>query len=411
MQNRCINIDWLEVYALEPIPGVPRDANYFREKGYQIEERDYGTRVWAEMFTLKDWHDEPWIEVRRNPKSQKARNGGLFPMNAVHLRLSNRACYGEAPITLLRQFMVDNGYEMGKIFRLDIALDFEHFDLGDDPAKFIERYMHGKYAKINQSNISAHGVDTWAGRTWNSLSWGQSNSMVSTKMYCKTLELKQAKDKPYIRYTWFVNGLVDDWANLTKRDEDGNIYTPAIWRVEFSIKSAAQRVFIINRADGKKRQMPIPHTLDMYDTPEKLITIFASLAQHYFRFKYYEEGVRKDRCKDKVLFRFSPRDFYYKIDRLASHSANTKPAERLLVLLANYATLHPSQEIIDIVKKLSSIIETNNLREMLEHGTLQLQVRALQIVMQQRLQGHRRESVTQQIEEVLKYLDENPNLF
>lgn len=360
--TRCVNIDWLEVYVIENVNLYPCDADFFSDKGWKVVRREYGTRVYAQMFTLYDMQDEPFLEIRRDPYSSIAKDGGLFPKGSAHIRLHNRACYLNNPIGLLREFLARYDYTFVKIFRIDICLDFELFDLGDDPAKFIERYMRGKYSKINQSNISAHGKDEWAGRIWNSLSWGKRKSMVSTKMYCKTLELEQEKDKPYIWYSWFESGLIHDFVSHTKNDGNGNVYRPTIWRVEFSIKSSAAKVFTIERATGHKKNLVMPHTLDVYDNKQKLLFMFSSLAQHYFHFKHYQEDTRKDRCEDKVLFQFSPSDTFYKIDRQASHVSMSRPADRLVRLLERFRETHFSPELTRACNTLIDALKTETIR-------------------------------------------------
>ena len=39
---KCINLDWLSVYCLEP-KGVVMNAAYFKALGWTVEEREYGT--------------------------------------------------------------------------------------------------------------------------------------------------------------------------------------------------------------------------------------------------------------------------------------------------------------------------------------------------------------------------------
>ena len=77
--TRCINLDWLEVYALEDTNLFPCDADFFRKHGWRVEERDYGTRTYRQMFTIYDQRDEPLFEIRRWPYSNKSQDGGLFP--------------------------------------------------------------------------------------------------------------------------------------------------------------------------------------------------------------------------------------------------------------------------------------------------------------------------------------------
>lgn len=334
---RCINIDWLEVYALEDGNNYPCDAEYYREHGYDVVEREYGTRVWQQMFTINDAHGNPFIEIRRAPASDKTKDGGLFPKEACHIRLSNYACYASDPIGDLRKFMTAHGYILVKIFRIDICMDFITFDKGDKPDRFIRRYIEGRYSKINQANLSAHGTDTWQQRVFNSLSWGAKKSMVSTKLYCKSLELQQVHDKPYIRYSWYLAGLVDDPINCTITDAQGQTAKPDIWRVEFSITASGKKWVVLEDATKhKKTNEYVPHTLDCYDTREKLIVAFANLARYYFHFKVYEEGKRKDRCEDKVLFQFSPMDKAYRLTGNVTSRPATPFADRLIAYMLKY---------------------------------------------------------------------------
>lgn len=359
MEKRCINLDWLELYCKEDAKRFPMNADYFRERGYVVNERAYGTRVYAEMFTIEDDFGNPFIEVRRHPLSDVAKDGGLFPAESCHLRLSNYACYAPDPIGDVRRFIVDNGYTLVRIFRIDLCLDFKKFDKGDDPARFVRRYISGKYSKINQTNVSAHGKDLWESRSFNSLSWGAKKSMIGTKMYNKSLELAEQHDKPYIRYSWYLAGLIDNPITGTCKDADGVISKPDIWRVEFSIKSSAKRWFIMEDCNRhKKSTLYMPHTLDMYDDRWKLLTVFASLAHHYFHFKVFEEGKRKDRCEDKVLFAFSPSDIVLSPTGNASSKPSNSKLERLIRYLQAYRATLLDDGTICIVDKLLDILRS-----------------------------------------------------
>lgn len=320
---RCVNLDWLEVAVLEPV-ATPHDADYFRSCGWVVIEREYGTRVWGQMFTLEGSDHLPFIEVRREPKST------IIAQNVAHLRFVNRVCYFPNASQLMQEFIQMYEYEFHHITRVDICLDLERFDYGDYPKDFMRRFMEGRYSKINQANISAHGSDEWAGRVWNSLSWGSPSSDIGTKFYNKTLELydpvTKQYGKPYIRQAWKETFLIDDATAVTKTKPDGTIYTPDIWRIEFSIRSSVKNWFVIN-LDGKtKKKQSIRNTLDMYDGREKIMILFASLSEHYFHFKYlikrysfYKDGksdgdaLRKDRCPDKLLFRWKSNTFIYKV--------------------------------------------------------------------------------------------------
>lgn len=394
--QRCINLDWLEVYALEANIGYPHDAEFFRRAGWHVVEREYGTPVYHEMFVLYGTDGLPLIEVRRKPKSAKGvqERGVLDPM-ACHIRLSNRTCYFEDAAGIMQQFLERYAFACSRISRLDICLDFEKFDSGDDPQVFIDRYLKGKFSKINQAKIGAHGLDRWDGRYWNSLKWGNEKSMVSTKLYDKTLELRESHDKPYIRQAWFAARLIDDWHNCTKSKRDGSIYTPKIWRLEFSIKSSTKNWFVIEDCAGHKRKLrSIRHTLDNYHTRAQLFDVFFSLQSHYFHFKYVEfieqskrvigyacnaittdnnhdlvsQGdsrslQRKDRCRDKILFKNCTPSVFYKITHVATSNVQLKAADRLLHLLYQHRDCSYSAPIFNACNVLIEDLENRVRRD------------------------------------------------
>lgn len=351
---KCINIDWLECYCLEDTLSYPHNADFFRKAGWQVQERDYGTPVYHEMFTLVGYDGEKWIEVRRKPKSD-FNNGGIFDPCACHIRLTNRSCYFSEPAKMLAQFLERYGFEFKRISRIDICLDFERFDYGDEPAKFLKRYLNGKYSKVNQANINAHGTDAWDERTWQSVSWGAKKSMVRTRFYNKTLELKQVKDKPYIRQAWRACGLVEDEMSLTKRDKQGNIYSPQIYRVEFAITSGTARWFIIEGYGcGTPKRRSLHNTLDDYFTRGQLLDRFYSLADHYFHFKKYVAGQRKDRCPDKLLFNTSQAVNFYHVEHVATAEPRRSALDKLLQRLIDYRDTHGKP---DVYKAANILIE------------------------------------------------------
>ena len=300
---RCVNLDWLEISAEESNSRYPCDAEYFRSRGFIVHERDYGTRVWGEVFTIEDENGHDWIEVRRKPPSGASEFKGLNEYSC-RLRVVNAQLYVKDCVQRFRDFLATNDYIFKRIFRIDIAYDFEYFDTKDQPARFARRYLECKYRKINQCKMNGYANDTWTAFEWESLSWGSPHSMVSTKLYNKTKEIETvSKHKVYIPYSWFVCGLIDDPINLTKVDSDGKLYKPEIWRLEFSMRSQAERWLVIEDQSGKRvKKKAIPHTLDMFDAPDKVWQRFQDLAFHYFRFKKYVPDKRKDLCPDKVLF-------------------------------------------------------------------------------------------------------------
>lgn len=322
------------------------NAEYFRSRGYWVAERDYGTRVYAEMFTIQDDHGNAWIEVRRNPMSGSSEFTGLSKLSC-HLRLVNRACYSNQPIRDLAEFMVRHGYIFQRIFRLDLCYDFITFDSNDRPDKFLRRYTEKKYSKVNQCKVRVIGDDGWSAFDWESVSWGSPTSMVGTKMYNKTKELAASGNKkPWIIQAWIESKLVDDPLNL-----------PDVWRIEFSIHSSARNWVVIEDNSGKhEKKRAIPHNLELYDGRDRLWQRFQDLAFHYFHFKYVErvekvnsDGTRdlkrKDLCRDKILFKWDANHEFYKLDQVAKEGKVNRDDEILRRHLTRYRDSHSDNDV------------------------------------------------------------------
>ena len=429
--DRCIHVDWLEIYCLEPLDTFPLNAEYYRNKGYQVREREYGTRVYKEMFELLNQNGDPVLEVRRNPASGDSEFSGLVP-ESCHLRLPNWILYQDNPVRYLMDVVLQHGYIFKRIFRIDIALDFQYFDTGDDPAAFVRRYLKGQYRKINQCNLTAHGEDNWNQCDWNSLSWGSRKSMVSTKLYNKTKELKEGKSsKPYIRTCWMLAGLVDNPLSLTKRKADGTMEPVDIWRLEFSIKSSCDGLVVIEMQKGRKvEKEKFPHRLPMYDGDEKLWARFQDLCYHYFRFKHkeyieltdkYDGGVlesvhsegnkvlrRKSRCQDKILFYFDAGHQFMKLTSApADRKANTKE-DILERRLRMFLMQHPTQDIEKAVHTILDAIDLDKLQSYSPDKRLR-EAKALQILLKWKMKGDGR-SATELLAIINDMLDQ-PDFF
>jgi len=402
-RNRCINIDWLEVYCLESGNRYPCDADYFRRCGYFVREREYGTRHYNQMFTIEDENGLPWIEVRRDPAAGQSTFAGFVP-ESCHLRLTNRACYEDNAVAKFRDFLLKHDYIFKRIFRIDICHDFEFFDSGDRPEKFLRRYIEGRFAKINQCRVSAHGEDKWTKFDWESISWGARTSMVSTKMYNKSLELKTvSKEKTYIPYCWWLHGLLDDPISRTKVNSQGAVYEPTIWRVEFSLKSSADNWIVIEDQSGKhEKKKAIPHRLEMFDAKDKLWRRFEDLAFHYFRFKKYEAGKRKDRLPDKVLYHFNQGREFLQVGALPAPMKTERDDELMRRRLVMYRETHPNPDVRKACDAIIKYIDLQTARTLAPRN-LYIEARAMQEAISKRLNGDPRTGL-EIMEEVKKLL-------
>lgn len=345
------------------------NADYFRSHGYVVHEREYGTRVYNEMFTIEDQHGHAFIEVRRNPQSGSSSFTGLSELSC-HLRLVNRACYANNPVRDMAEFMIKHDYIFQRIFRLDLCYDFIRFDSGDDPARFLRRYIENKFSKVNQCKVRVIGDDSWASFDWESVSWGAPTSMVGTKMYNKTKELKATGDKkPWIKQAWFESGLVNDPLNL-----------PDVWRIEFSMHSSARNWIVIEDADSKhNKKRAVPHTLEMFDGRDRLWERFEEMAHHYFQFRYVEyldkvnsDGERnlkrKDVCREKRLFNYNLDRTFYKIEGVAVECKPDKDDDILRRRLTMYREKHADPDLRRAIDILLNNLNRERLRQITAHG-------------------------------------------
>lgn len=379
MKSRCINIDWLEVFCIEPFE--PRTADFFRERGYRVEKREYGTRVYSEMFTIYGGDHWKLLEIRRNPVSD------ILPVGACHIRFSNRTCYFDDSVSRFIEWLEEYDYIVKRISRIDLCLDFEKFDSGDEPVKFIRRYMEGKYSKINQSDVSAHGLDTWEERKWNSLSWGSRKSAISVKLYNKTKELEEVHDKPYIKQAWFESGLIDSPITMEKVRTDGKRYKPQIYRLEISISSSVNNWVVINPNGKETVKQSIRNVLDMYKNKASILALFSSLVEHYFHFRYYQAGVIKYKCERKKLFDFGTQEQVYSVGHPASPNDRDKKLQRLMSLLRLFQQLYPSPEIAQAVETIAEKIQSVDATRMLSNPFDRRALAAFQQAVSLRMKG------------------------
>lgn len=365
MITRCINFDWIEVYVLET--GEPKTPEYFEANGFsgRVKLRDYGTPQYRQMFTLYNGKF-PLIEVRREPYSIRTL-GGIFDPRACHLRLSNRSCYLDDPIGFLLAFLARHKYKYMNTTRIDLCLDFNHFDNGDNPSNFLRDYFANRYTKVHQPRFAAHGVDEKAEKEWNSVKWGATTSSISTKLYNKSLELKQVGDKPYIRQRWEEAGL--------------NPYSD-VWRVEFAMKSEFKSLvrLDVDTDTGELSNNVLDIDIMTFSNREFVRFTFFALCDYYFDFRYVELNrngflKRKYLCKKKILFKvnsseqsFTPRRL---VDKPVGDRTDYMLIKRLKEICSDRLNYTP-QERISAAAVIDGISRQIATRHMPTASSLQL---------------------------------------
>ena len=426
---KCVNLDWLEVFCIED--GC-MDANFFQRLGWNVYVREYGTPLYKQMFILLNEHGKPFLEIRRDPYSLKE-NGGIFEKGSCHIRLANRTLYTYNPIQQLQEFLVKYNYIFKGITRIDIACDQLVFDNGMDPEKLLEDYMAGSILKNRNSRINVHGCEKANGRSWNSIKWGSASSPLSTKIYDKTLELKEASDKLYIKDAWVRAGLCDlqkvvyDYKDKktgieerrskmvvvkagTKTEQEQNIdevEQVKIWRVEFSIKSEARNWITID----KKHVLSIG--LTKFQTRERCLLMFLLLSKwciNFVKAEYNEDGqqLRKDRCTPIILYSEKNLENTFKPHRITEKEDPTRTEKIIynrLIRMSNDDAYRLPQDIKDKCLELAHCLTQM-------HGNYYMtdeQMKRAEEIKQQIEKEHELEIVTMDTFESLDWIEKWKN--
>lgn len=285
------NLDWVEFYckfdpfSIESGAYVSPMIAIAPRHDYSAVLRPYGTRVYKYICDVS-YHGRPLMIICYEPLS-KISEGGIMDDRMCHVKLDNEWCYNDGWadvfITALRSFRI----KPIRPARLDIAADLQHFECGMPASVLASGLMTRRYYKVHQSNWRANGNDA-AELSWNSLGFGSKSSPVFTRFYNKSLELRQGKDKQYIRECWESAGLD------TSHD---------VWRVEFALTDTGKQV--IDSETGECFDIAISDI----DTHDKVTALFCYYAQHYWDIRKVEGDKRRYDCKRLSMFPSTPNQF------------------------------------------------------------------------------------------------------
>ena len=296
----AINVDWVECFCQEMDNcGTPE---YFISQGYKVKVYDYGTRMYRQVFDVYSSTLKPLYHITRNPYSLRGEvKNGIFNRGACHIKLFNNLLYENNWALKFKSFLSTHGYTIKCISRLDLCCDLQKFADGTLPSTLVAGYFKNKYHKVGQPHFKAIGTDR-GDKIFNYVAWGSPASNVSSVMYNKSKEMREVKDKPYIRDQWEAAGFD------MKKDT---------WRIEIKIKSGGRR--LVDKSEGGGEILEL--TLDLIDTREKVKAQFLKYAKHYFKWKNAKEGVSKKNCKDKLLFDNLPQENWKPVDDCRSEGS------------------------------------------------------------------------------------------
>lgn len=260
-EKYAISLDWMQYYCERSPWAIP--SSFATTKGsYEVEKQSYSTNLWLDVYIIKHRGRE-FATLCCNP-----RNGGM-PERGCTLKLANRVLYSHEWLTESRAIMVEMGLRYKGITRVDVAYDCNVLAGGRSVPSFLMQYFsHAPYCEGHIIRSGSRKVTINATRSnkgsveISAMRWGSKGSDVGAYCYNKSLELREVKDKPWIRETWEKAGLIDsfnevEWAKLSEKEkqrkiEQGDVTSyveKPVWRFEISIKGHGKDLLNIDTGE------------------------------------------------------------------------------------------------------------------------------------------------------------------
>lgn len=273
----AINVDWLAVFCHDTNRGL-LSVLYNEHSAYEFRLLPHGSRQFKELWHVQTSDGDLYAVIQRVPHSS------IISADGAIIQLCNRELYRPHYSSEFTMFLNTHGFKYKSVSRLDVCFDSNYLARKYYHSTLIKQLMQGVVLKNNQTKVqwsfSATG-SVAKPMECNSCSFGSKSSSVSTKMYNKTLEMKEVKNKPYIVENWGYNGLD------LNRD---------VWRIEISIKSDASTT--VRTSTGEIFRLSV----DSLHLQEMVEDIFFSYAQKYFSFKRNNGTKNKTRMPDLEIF-------------------------------------------------------------------------------------------------------------
>jgi hypothetical protein len=268
-----LHCDWLQC----SIKWVHQSIGYF-SPFYRYKRLEFSTRhfkVVEELFV----NDKRIATITRCPCSPI-----LDPLMAI-VKFDNWVLYDDAKHEIILGFFQRNGIDFICLSRVDFCCDFNVFDNGMIPDKFIKKYVARKFLRKGKTSQVAHNFGQGKNEHYEKgLKFGSNLSEVTAYMYDKSREMKEAHWKPYIYMTWIKGGL--------------DIARP-VWRVEISVKSGG--LLMVNTVDGL---IDIFLTLQVVHD-DYIYKCFCILVERYFTFVWNDGQQKLSRMRVLKLFNFA----------------------------------------------------------------------------------------------------------
>lgn len=306
--EKIINIDWLSFFC--------QCGDIVEFDNYTLELKTYGTQIFEKMADVIKYNEVVAV-VLWQPRSE------ILHKDSAMIKLRNRQLYNEKWYKIFTDLEKNWFCRDIKISRIDICADFVTFKNGLHPKTLISNFLTQKFVKVGKGTFKVMGNQKKY-INYQYLRFGVASSEISAYLYNKSAELREVRDKPYIR---------EQWQNLK------NSNNKDVWRLEFSLKGKSLK--IVDTINGN---FVIDDFKSLTDK-ELIANIYSFMVQKYFSFVIPEKQLNKSRWKKLVLFNneachFKIIDFKLKSDTTKKHKVfltNLVALEQEMRSLKSYA--------------------------------------------------------------------------
>ena len=255
-----LSIDWLSFHGTF--------ANISPTGDYTIKQSEYGTKIFEEIYYYY-FQGKQVATVTTKPRS-----------TALHSDLSiikfdNWCLYIPNLFDFVNYVLNMIGFETKGFSRLDLALDFNHFENGIDGHTLISQFVKDEYLHNGRGKFAISGVQKFTS-TFEYLRLGSQSSPVRAYLYNKSTEMAEVKQKNYITDLWRREGL-----DTTK----------PVWRLEFSLTSGA-----FDWVEADTGECAFQKGVD-YTKLSFLLPLYQACVNKYFDFRRNDGTKNKTRMK------------------------------------------------------------------------------------------------------------------
>lgn len=267
-----LHCDWLQA-SVKWGPGSMRQfANFYTVKKLNITTRHFN-RI-----------EEVYIGKKRIATVTSQPCSEILDKDLTIVKFDNWLLYANQFRKVVSEFFSMNGLEFISISRIDFCGDFNEFDNGMLPDKFIKKYIYRRFLRKGRTpHVTHHFGQGKKEHYEKGLKFGSNLSEVTAYIYDKSRQMETEEWKPWIYMAWKKGGL-----DVERK----------IWRIEFSVKSGG-----ILKANTDTGELDLFLTLQVIES-EYIYKCFYKLYERYFSFVWNDGQVRKDRMRLLKLFKY-----------------------------------------------------------------------------------------------------------